>query len=151
MALTQVPSGMLSPNTAGNGPAFSAYPSSSQTGLTANVWTKVLFGTEEFDLNSNFASSRFTPTVAGYYQVAAAIQTLGVAPCQVMVATYKNGILYKVGQNPATYSYGTNITNLVFLNGSSDYLEIYAFIGISGNLNGGGDNTYFQASLVRAA
>jgi hypothetical protein len=56
----------------GNMPAFSAYPNSQQT-LSATTYTKILFQTEEFDTNNNYASSTFTPTVAGYYQVSTAI------------------------------------------------------------------------------
>ena len=58
----------LAANVAGNGPAFSAYQSTLQS-FSSNTVTKVLFQTEEYDTNSNFASSRFTPTVAGYYQL----------------------------------------------------------------------------------
>jgi hypothetical protein len=57
---------MLSTNVAGNGPAFSAYQSSSQS-ISATTATKITLDAEIFDTNSNFASSRFTPTVAGYY------------------------------------------------------------------------------------
>jgi hypothetical protein len=42
------------------------------TTITSNTFTKVQINTEEFDTNSNFDSTtnyRFTPTVAGYYQV----------------------------------------------------------------------------------
>jgi hypothetical protein len=55
----------------GNMPAFSAYQSSGQT-LSSATATKLNFQTEEFDTNNNFDSTtnmRFTPTVAGYYQV----------------------------------------------------------------------------------
>ena len=35
--------------------------------LSSGTLTKVTFDTELFDTNNNFASSRFTPTVAGQY------------------------------------------------------------------------------------
>jgi hypothetical protein len=41
-------------------PAFSAYSTSNQS-IPATTATKITFDTEEFDTNSNFASSRFTP------------------------------------------------------------------------------------------
>ena len=56
----------------GNQPAFSVYLSSNQTGVTNSTSTKIQFNTKVFDTNSNFDSStnyRFTPTVAGYYQL----------------------------------------------------------------------------------
>ena len=35
--------------------------------LSSGTLTKVTFDTELFDTNNNFASSRFTPTIAGQY------------------------------------------------------------------------------------
>jgi len=63
-------------NIAGTGPAFSAYQSSGQTISSTSTWTKINFQTEEFDTNNNFDSTtnyRFTPQIAGYYQVNATI------------------------------------------------------------------------------
>ena len=54
-----------------NGPAFSAYANAA-TSLTNGAFTKISFQVEDYDTNNNFASSRFTPTVAGYYQISAA-------------------------------------------------------------------------------
>jgi hypothetical protein len=71
---------MLATGVAGTGPAVSAYESGNQS-ISSNVWTKVTLGTEEFDTNNNFASSRFTPTVAGYYQINGSIN----------YATFSNG------------------------------------------------------------
>ena len=52
-------------------PAFSAYQSTGQT-LSSSTWTKIQLQTEEFDTAScydNATNYRFTPNVAGYYQV----------------------------------------------------------------------------------
>ena len=54
-------------------PAFWAWQSVQQTGVTASTWTKITFTSEIFDTNNNYDSSRFTPTVAGYYQINATI------------------------------------------------------------------------------
>ena len=43
-----------------NGPAFSAYAAAILQTIPNATLTKVLFQTEEFDTNSNYASSRFT-------------------------------------------------------------------------------------------
>lgn len=60
---------------AGTGPAFSAYQSTQQTGISVGVFTKVNLQTEEFDTNSCFdtSTSTFTPNVAGYYQVSGTV------------------------------------------------------------------------------
>ena len=49
-----------------NTPAFAAEIAATQS-ISANTWTKVIFGTEVLDSNGTFASSAFTPTVAGWY------------------------------------------------------------------------------------
>jgi hypothetical protein len=60
---------------AGTGPAFSVYSTANQ--VTATVtYTKIQLNTENFDTNNNFDSTtnyRFTPTVAGYYQISGAV------------------------------------------------------------------------------
>jgi hypothetical protein len=137
----------------GNMPAFSAYSASSQT-VTANTWTKVVCGTELFDTNSNFASSTFTPTVAGYYQVSAGIQFNGTTITRVFAGIYKNGSIaqYFFDINLATV-YRASGSCLIYMNGTTDYLEWY------GQMNGTGTlqfetsqyGTYFQAVLVRGA
>ena len=58
----------LAANVAGNGPVFEATAAGSQS-INSGAYTKVLFATENYDTNNNFASSTFTPTVAGYYQI----------------------------------------------------------------------------------
>ena len=62
----------------GNMPAFSAY-ASSNTNISSSTWTKITLDTKLYDTNSNFASSRFTPTVAGYYQINAQVEVGGSA------------------------------------------------------------------------
>ena len=49
-----------------NTPAFVAYKTSSQT-IANTTFTKVTFEGEQLDSDGTFASSRFTPGVAGYY------------------------------------------------------------------------------------
>ena len=146
---TGLPQAGLGTNVAGNGPAFSAYPSSNQT-LTTGVLTKILFQTEEFDTNSNFASSRFTPTVAGYYQVQVAVgQSTSTTATQA--AIFKNGTLYKrVVFRPTDSS--AEVVALVSCNGSTDYIEGYGLlIGTTPATTSASDQTFFQACLVRSA
>ena len=138
-----------------NGPAFSAYQSSSQS-LTSSTWTKITFDTEEFDTNSNFASSRFTPTVAGYYQINGVTNagSYGAALTRSMVQIYKNGSGYKYGTDlsPAGSNGVAIVSSLVYLNGSTDYVEIYGFItATSPATTSGGSLVYFNGSMVRSA
>ena len=133
---------------AGTGPAFSAYQSVAQT-LSTSTFTKITFTTEEFDTNNNFASSTFTPNVAGYYQVNSGVAA-GATVCNVIVSVYKNGTQYKQSPTGATQG-GNQAICLVFCNGSTDYIEIYASFSIGQNTFASSANTYFQAAMIRGA
>ena len=80
----------------GNMPTFSAYNTSSQS-VTSSTFTKITFDTEVFDTNNNFATSRFTPTVAGYYQCNGLLRATGTAMTGAIVAFYKTGAQYAYG------------------------------------------------------
>ena len=56
-----------------NKPAFMAKPDGNIS-ISNDTVTKLLFATEDFDTDSDYASSRFTPTTAGKYQVSGAVQ-----------------------------------------------------------------------------
>ena len=138
---------MLASNVAGTGPAFRAYMSSAQT-ITGLTFTKLQFNTEVFDTASCYdtATYRFTPNVAGYYQVSAA--TYFAATAQLYI--YKNGSANMTG--PYLNSTGHSILGLVYLNGTTDYIECYYFG--SANVTTSNNNEFaniFWASLVRSA
>ena len=50
-------------------PAFLARPASAQNNMARNAVVDVVFGTEVFDLNANFASNTFTAPNVGKYQL----------------------------------------------------------------------------------
>jgi len=138
------------------GPAFSVYRNSAQS-ISAGTLTKVQFDTETFDTNNNFdptTNYRFTPTVAGYYQVNLSINFASNSG-QLLVSIYKNGSrgVGGEGQIIATLSGGTivNCSNIVYMNGSTDYLEGYAFSASANSFNTGANNTFFSGAMVRAA
>ena len=131
-----------------DGPAFSAYRTGTQA-YTSNTYTKVQINTESFDTNSCYDSTtnyRFTPTVAGYYLCTGQIQTS--AGTYVETDIYKNGA--SNGYTQISGAWGIPTTQLIYLNGSTDYIELYGFITTSGNITSG-LSTYFQASMIRAA
>jgi hypothetical protein len=138
----------------GNMPAFSAYADTNQTVSDATA-TKITFGTEEFDTNSNFASSRFTPTVAGYYQVNSTVNCVQTALVDFVIWIYKNGSQYKRG-----FGFGGTaskliapVSTLVYLNGTTDYVEVYIYSDGTGSatVNASSQDTWFNGCLVRAA
>ena len=132
-------------------PAFSVHSASNQS-VTQNTFTKITFGTEEFDTNSNFASSRFTPTVAGYYQINAGMVLVQGGTNLGALYLFKNGSAYK----SFTSYFGTEVYvgggTVVYFNGSTDYVEMYVFPGgTSPVLQGAnGAQTWFSGVGVRA-
>jgi hypothetical protein len=137
----------------GNMPAFSAYASASQS-LTTGTQTKVVFGTESFDTNNNFASNRFTPTVAGYYQINGCTNIQGSsAITRAFTSIWKNGSEFSRGVDVPAVVNATNVSNVIYLNGSTDYVELYTFAtgtGLAVNFDTTAQYTYFSGSLVRA-
>jgi hypothetical protein len=144
-------------NIAGTGPAFSAWQSVQQTGVSATTWTKVTLTTELFDTNSNYASSRFTPTVAGYYQISGSVTMVSTTNTHYIgCAIYKNGTNYAQATfnlANANYYAQSTISTLVYFNGSTDYVELYSYgtAGGSYNIYNVLENTNFSGVLVRAA
>ena len=138
-------------------PAFRAYKSSNQV-VSDAVSTKVIFDTKVFDTNNNYstANSRFTPTVAGYYQIIANVYgSSGAALSYNFIQIYKNGSAdSSVVISP--YQGATAIgpaTTLIYLNGSTDYIEVYTALAGTGTLTiiSSPIFTFFSASLARSA
>lgn len=131
-------------------PAFSAYLGNAQA-VSGATYTKVAINTEEFDTNSNFDTTnyRFTPTVAGYYQVNGAI---GYTASNItnLVTIYKNGVEFKRGQYTNTSNFCANVSALIYLNGTTDYVELYVYSGAV-TYSASAFLTYFQAVMVRGA
>ena len=135
-------------------PAFSAYQSSAQNITNATI-TKVTFTSEEFDTNNNYASSTFTPTVAGYYQVNGCLAFVSPVSTSVIIV-YKNGVRFKdgvLGSPTALTNQGSNVSALIYMNGSTDYLELYGFHSAGSTVATVATvyAVYFQASMVRSA
>ena len=139
---------------AGTGPAFSAYASTNQT-VSDGTATKILFDTEEFDTNSNFSSSRFTPTIAGYYQVNATVNCSQTAIVDFVIWIYKNNTQYKRGFGFAgtASKFIAPVSTLVYLNGSTDYVEVFIYSDGTGNatINASSQDVWFNGCLVRSA
>jgi len=141
----------------GNQPAFSATQSVSQNIATGTL-TKLTINSEEFDTAScydNATNYRFTPTVAGYYQVNG-FCAFGTTVSTSLITIYKNGSRFKdgiLGSSTASTNQGAGVSALIFMNGSTDYVELYMFqnSGLTVAVSPNSFATYFQASMVRAA
>jgi hypothetical protein len=145
----------------GNMPAFSATMSADQTiGTSA---TKITFNTKTgangFDTNNNYDATtnyRFTPTVAGYYQINFSLSTVpasGAASGQFYFYIYKNGSSYlqqRTYYASAGNFLGCQLANVIYCNGSTDYIEAYAS-GVSQSMIIYSAYSGFSGAMVRSA
>lgn len=148
------------------GPAFAAYPSTSQT-VGGSVTTKLQVDTEFFDTASCFNNTgstvngipayAFKPNVAGYYQIqGSATFPINASTAGVGAVLYKNASQYLwAGCAGNVFLYPTaTVATLIYLNGSTDYVELYIYNGTGGSATtsaGAPSYSQFSGALVRAA
>jgi hypothetical protein len=137
------------------GPAFSAY-ATTLTNTANATFTKVTCVTEEFDTASCYDTglSRFTPNVAGYYQING---QGGNSFSTLIVSIFKNGSEFKRGfQGGAAGPLYATVSAMVYLNGTTDYVELYWYQASGSTQNNGlgvpvYTANYFQGFLARPA
>jgi hypothetical protein len=140
----------------GNQPAFSAYLAANQT-ITSTTYTKIQFNTEVFDTANaydNATNYRFQPAIAGYYQISGAVSYgASVSINRTILNLYKNGISYAILSDANGNLNRVNGSVLLYLNGTTDYVEIYGYINGTTvvNFDGGQNLTYFTGCLTRTA
>jgi hypothetical protein len=140
----------LGTNVVGNGPAFRAWNSTS-VNVPSGTFTKLLFQTEDFDTNSNFANSRFTATVAGYYIINGAVAWPNAVTSGAIII-YKNGLAYASGVVINASTTRNSVHDIVNLN-VGDYVELYAYhsTGSDRITSAQSFDTYFSGCLIRSA
>ena len=124
-----------------NTPAFFATLSADVV-ISDDTATLAPCNTEVFDSDSAYDNSstyRFTPQTAGKYYVFGYIQVNASAGelSQTLLEIRKNGTTVQAGElnitNASGYRTGITSENIVDLNGSSDYVDMFA----TGNIGGG--------------
>ena len=105
--------------------------------------------------SDNTTNYRFTPLIAGYYLVVASVGYSGTGVSQTSINILFNGGTTggQEGDNDY-YSYAQNAVGVLQMNGSSDYLEVYAYANVSSGtvtfLGGSaGSTSTFSATLLR--
>jgi hypothetical protein len=149
--LVTIPSVTGTAMVSGNMPAFSAGRTGSTQSLSSG-WNKVQCNTKDFDTNScydNTTNYRFTPNVSGYYQVNFSINQS--ANSYLSPAIYKNGSIYKAGSNGSGAVNNSAGSCIVYLNGSTDYIELYGNSGSNTTWSSGSPYTYFNGCLIKNA
>lgn len=134
--------------------AFRANLTSSQS-VPGSTFSKINFNATSFNVGAGFniSTNRFMPTVAGYYSISTTVMfDAVVAGNNTGVCIYKNGTVYSEAFNcpAALIDVGATLSDLVPLDGVSDYLEIYAVQSAGGALNvdPGPQNTFVSGFLV---
>ena len=135
-----------------SGPAFRVYRSGSNQSLTTSTDTKIQFNSETFDTANCFDSTtnyRFTPNVAGYYQVNSTI-TVNNISSRYIGTLYKNGSkdqeFFDTTGNAQRQITGSTIT---YLNGTTDYIEMFVYVtGTSPNVLV--TDTVFSGAWIRS-
>jgi hypothetical protein len=150
---------------AGTGPAFRACLTGDQV-VTTSVTTKLSLSTEIFDTAGRFNNTgstvggipayAFLPNVAGYYQFSSSIYASSTTGL-----TYNFSQIHKNGSMDSSTIYGPYsglgnmgaTSSLIYLNGTTDYVELYVQVAGTGTLTIGSPSpyTFFTGALVRAA
>jgi hypothetical protein len=141
-----------------SGPAFRAVAVGGQP-LTSSTAARLNLGTEEFDTDNSFTPSpnRFQPTVAGYYQLNGCAAFQGTTVITGFVQIRKNGTTAAgAALSPTTSSTSIvlAVSDLQYLNGTTDYVELWGGCAGTGTLQIQTPSPYptaFSGSLVRAA
>jgi hypothetical protein len=91
---------------------------------------------EEIDTDNALIDGKFKPSVAGYYQINGTVNGAGSSPTPSMTTAtlYKNGTKLMQGSQVKTnstddytnYSICAVVNTVVYLNGTTDYIELYA-------------------------
>ena len=107
-------------------PVFFVYKNASQSISTS--WTKLIFDRSLFDNYSfwNNTNNKYQPTIAGYYNITIAVcinSTTGF----VTASLYKNGSSFFMGSIAPSANSVSIASGIVFLNGTTDYIEGNAY------------------------
>ena len=111
-----------------------------------------------FDTNNfyNTSNYRFTPTIAGYYQLTAQLEfSLNSGNNMFGVMIFKNGseaLRVRRWNDGSNSNVNINVTGIVAFNGSSDYAQAYGWQNSGGNITvaQGVGRTFFEGVYLRA-
>ena len=133
-------------------PAFRAALDSNQS-VSATTWTKLQLDREDFDSTGDYDNTtnyRFTPSVAGYYLCSAGIHPNVVG--RAILRLYKNGSAEaSLGDMDSTYTRAMSGASLVYLNGTTDYIEFYVWRELAGDVTGTAYLSTASAILIQQA
>jgi len=137
-------------------PSFYAYGSTA-TSASNTTWTKLIADTEQWDTDSCYDTTnyRFTPNVEGYYFLSANYymgNTSSSRTCRVLKNGTTEVLRGSISDGAAGIGSGAILNGLVYLNGTTDYVEFYMYhnAGSTISTNTASYLTYFSGFLARA-
>jgi len=133
-----------------------AIPSTDQLNLTSGVATKVTLNNETYDLGNDFADSKFTAPVAGYYLISGAVRYQDpIADKRYYCYIYVKGSEVAsqcTGNGNNTDFHTVNCITIQYLN-ADDYVELYAN-AICGadtvDIDSGAPGTYLEVQFLHS-
>ncbi len=149
----KIADGAVTPAKWTNPYCFRAYASGSTT-LTDGTHVKVLFASENYDYNNNFASSTYTAPVAGVYNFSSTVTqaTVSATPAIIFLTLYVNGSAAARGVafTPSTVGIPCVTYAGDVLLAANDTVEIYCYQDSAGNeaTITGSELTFFSGHLV---
>ena len=137
---------------------FRSYLKNSQN-ISRNVWTKVNLDTLYTDVDDNkigndsdFVDGGFKHSVAGWYQVGGSLNSSSSPRAiSMMAGLYRNGTrVSESGMVDDTQVSQVNFTDIVYLNGTTDFIELWGYINstVTNTVLGRNDLTYLTAHLI---
>lgn len=138
-------------------PIFSAVVAIAQTGLTSGQWNIVEYYSEEADTHDLYddTTATFQPTEEGYYQLNAVVSANSSSTITEMIVGFsKNGgacgCTLSQFKGGATGSVVVGGSSLVYMNGTTDYIQVTAYLAGGAGLEiEASDTCRFSGSLVR--
>ena len=145
-------------------PAFKAFLSETQDGLTSSADTKVNFDAIEYDVGGyydNTTNYRYTPLIAGYYHIvfsASCGQAVDID--DFILNIVKNDIFVTQGRihltgvtNDDIFASSIHTQDIIHMNGTTDYLHCSARVhseeATSPEIRLGMDRSYFSGLLLQ--
>jgi len=109
--------------------------------IPTSTLTRISFNNESWDVKGEFAFEVFTAKKAGYFQVnIAALGEYITEGKRWVITIYKNGAIHSQTVNRAvvTGHTGAEISDILYLNGTTDYIDARAFqdCGVNKNIYG---------------
>jgi hypothetical protein len=128
--------------------------------IASNTNDVLISFVDDFDPQGwwNATSKQFTPNIAGYYNIALHVwwTAAGVTTNQYNIQIRKNSNTSAIFQNQTVTGSGSSQggSRLVYLNGTTDYVDFTAYNGDSSTRSlqwgGAGQGTWFSAALMTA-